>query len=71
MMKKPTLKSRVAKNKAKMPKKMGSSAPMGGMSSMKPSKGMPPMMSMKKGGMSNKPGMAIMIAIGKPKGRGK
>ena len=69
MMKKSTIKSRVAKNKAKMPKKMGSSMPMG---SMAPSKGMKPMMGMKKGGMTKKPaGMAIMIAIGKPKGRGK
>lgn len=71
MIKKSTIKSRVAKNKAKMPKKMGSSMPMGGMAPMKPSKGMPPMMGMKKGGMTKKPGLAIMIAIGKPKGRGK
>jgi hypothetical protein len=68
MMKKSTIKGRVAKNKAKMPKKMGSSMPMGGMA---PSKGMKPMMGMKKGGMAKKPGVAIMIAIGKPKGRGK
>lgn len=68
MMKKSSIKSRVAKNKAKMPKKMGSSMPMG---SMAPSKGMKPMMGMKKGGMTKKPGFAIMIAIGKPKGRGK
>lgn len=68
MMKKSTIKSRVAKNKAKMPKTMGASAPMGGMA---PSRGMKPMMGMKKGGMTKKPGLAIMIAIGKPKGRGK
>ncbi len=68
MMKKPSIKSKIAKNKAKAPKKMGPMAPMGGMA---PSKGMPPMMGMKKGGMTKKPGVAIMIAIGKPKGRGK
>ncbi len=68
MMKKSSIKSKVAKNKAKMPKKMGSSMPMGGMA---PSKGMKPMMGMKKGGMAKKPGMAIMIAIGKPKGKMK
>lgn len=62
------------KNKASKPKKMGSSMPMGGMGGMapmKPSKGMAPSMAMKKGGMAKKPGVAIMIAIGKPKGRGK
>jgi hypothetical protein len=68
MMKKSSIKSKVAKNKAKMPKKMGSSMPMGGMA---PSKGMKPMMGMKKGGMAKKPGVAIMIAIGKPKGKMK
>lgn len=66
MMKKQTIKSRIAQNKkAKAPK---ITAPMGGMA---PSKGMKPMMGMKKGGAAKKPGLAIMIAIGKPKGRGK
>lgn len=67
MMKKPSIKSKIAKNKMNAPKSMGAAAPMGG---MKPPK--EPMMGLKKGGMAKKKGgMAIMIAIGKPKGRGK
>jgi len=68
MIKKTTIKSKIAKNKSKSPKIMGPMAPMGGMA---PSKGMGSMMAMKKGGMTKKPGLAIVIAIGKPKGRGK
>lgn len=67
-MMKPTIKSKIAKNKSRAPKKMGSMAPMG---SMKPSKGMSAMVPMKKGGMTKKPGLAIIIAVGKPRGRGK
>lgn len=72
MMKKSSIKSKIGKNKASAPKRMGGMPPMGGMAPMKPSKGMAPTMGMKKGGMPKKKGgMAIMIAIGKPKGRGK
>lgn len=67
-MKKSSIKSKIAVNKSRAPKTMGSMMPMGG---MKPSKGMMPMAGMKKGGMTKKPGVAIVIAIGKPRGRGK
>jgi len=70
-MKKSSIKSKIAKNKSRAPKIMGAMAPSKSMAPMAPSKGMGSMMAMKKGGMTKKPGIAIMIAVGKPRGHSK